>query len=243
MAGLRFKIAELERETMALKTMGTRFFDLQTSGALERFLSNLKSIGSTYGDRRCTLELRCLRTTPSTRYEPGSRQGEKKIHAVISGTWELRPLGNRPVPGREVEFCGKASTKIELCTSDGSNTRLAMWRLELGADDSPGCYFHAQILGDSKNPPFPKSIPIPRLPSMFITPMSAVEFVLGELFQDVWAKATAENAGDAPYWRALQTKRLQKLLLWYQKLLKSPASSPWIAIKGAKPQGDLFLPD
>ena len=50
---------------------------------------------------------------------------------------------------REIEFCGKASTKIKLYASDDSKTktRLAMWSLELGAEDSPGCYVHAHILG------------------------------------------------------------------------------------------------
>ena len=36
--------------------------------------------------------------------------------------------------------------------------------------------------------------------------MSAVEFVLGELFQDEWAKATISNANDTLYWRELQKK-------------------------------------
>ena len=243
MAGLRFKIAELQRETRALKTIGTRFLDTQTSWVLDRFLNDLHSIGSVRGREVRTLKLQCLHTRPSRSYEAGSRQGGKKIYAAISGAWELRPLGNRPAGGRKVEFCGKASTKIELYASDGPNTRLAMWRLELGAEDSPGCYVHAQILGDSADPPFPKSVPIPRLPSIFITPMSAVEFVLGELFQDGWAKATARNTSNAQQWRALQQKRLQILLSWYQDRLQSPVSSPWMALKDAKPKGGMFFPD
>ena len=222
MAGLRFKIAELERETMALKTMGKEFLDLgsvwefgptyrATSGALVEHVET--SV--------CTLKLQCLRTTPSTKYEPCSRQGGQKIHAVISGTWTVRPLGNPKNSKREIEFCGNASTKIELYTSDEPKTRLAMWRLELGADDAPGCYFHAQILGDSDDPPFPKSIPIPRLPSIFVTPMSAVEFALGELFQDRWARSTANNSSDAQFWRARQNCRLKRLFSWYQSELKS----------------------
>ena len=44
MAGFRFKIAELERETKTLKTMGKRFIDSQTSWTLDLFSSNLQSI-------------------------------------------------------------------------------------------------------------------------------------------------------------------------------------------------------
>ena len=244
MAGLRFKIVELERETKALKSMGTGFLDSRTSWALDEFWSNLKSIGGRRGESVRTLKLQCLRTTPSTKYQSGSRQGSRKVHAVISGIWELRPLGNGPAPGRKVEFCGKASTKIKLYASDEPETpRLAMWRLELGAEDSPGCYVHAQILGDSDQPPFPRSVPIPRLPSIFVTPMSAVEFALGELFQDKWAKAAAGNAGDAQQWRALQRQWLQSLFSWYQSELKNSlsSSSSWMALKAAKPDEGLFL--
>ena len=175
MAGFRFKIAELERETKTLKTMGKRFIDSQTSWTLDLFSSNLQSIRGERGENARALELQGLRTTPSNQYEAGSRRGGQKIHAVISGIWEVRPLGNRPASGRKIEFCGNASTKVELYASDDPETRLAMWRMELGAEDSPGCYVHAQILGDSNQPPFPKSVPIPRLPSIFVTPMSAVE--------------------------------------------------------------------
>ena len=239
MAGLRFKIAELERETKSLKTMGKGFLDSQTTWALDQFSSNLQSIGGESGEGVRILKLQCLRTTPSTKYESGNKQGGKKVYAVISGIWELRPLGK--AAKREVEFCGKASTKIELYASDESQTpRLGMWRLELGAEDSPGCYVHAQILGDSSDPPFPKSVPIPRLPSIFVTPMSAVEFVLGELFQDEWGKEAARNTSDAQQWQALQRKRLEKLFSWYQGELKNSISSPWMALKEAKPRGDIF---
>ena len=109
-----------------------------------------------------------------------------------------------------------------------------MWRLELGADNAPGCYVHAQILGESNCSPFPKSVPIPRLPSIFITPMSAVEFVLGELFQDVWRRTTAGNSGPEQRWKALQKERLERLLAWYQRELTSPLASPWMTLKEAK---------
>ena len=238
MAGFRFKIVELQRETKSLQTMGEKFLDSQTSWALERFSSNLQSIGDVRGGIARTLELERLRTSPSTDYESGSRHGGIEIYAVISGTWDLLPLQNR-----KIEFCGNASTRIEVYASNDSKKRLAMWRLEVGSEDSPGCYVHAQILGDLNEPPFPKSVPIPRLPSIFITPMSAVEFVLGELFQDKWAKVTAENTDAAQYWRALQQKRLQRLLSWYQSTLKNSRSSPWMTLKAAKPDGQLLLAD
>ena len=194
MAGLCFKIAELERETKALKIIGNRFLDSQSLWTLEQFSSELRSIGGTRGESARNIKLQCLHTMPSNQYEIGSRRGGQKIHAVISGTWGLRPLGNRPAPGRKVEFCGNSSTRIELYASDDSETRLAMWRME-------------------------------------------------ELFQDEWAKATAGNSSEVLFWRALQQKRLQSLFSWYQSELKNSVSSPWMTLKEAKPDGELFVPN
>ena len=116
-----------------------------------------------------------------------------------------------------------------------------MWRLELGADDSPGCYFHVQILGDSNDTPFPSSIPIPRLPSLFVTPMSVIEYVLGEIYQDEWAQETARRTDDLLHWRRLQQQRLQCLFTWYQDKTQGSLSSPWMNLKSAKPDESMFI--
>ena len=237
MAGLRFKIAELEREIRAMETMGKEFLNSQTLWTLEHLRRDLNSIGGAQKGNDYNLKLQCLHTIPSDQYEAGSRRGSRKIHAVISGTWDLRPLAKR-----EIEFCGIASTKIKLYDSDNPKTRLAMWRLELGDAKSPGCYVHAQILGDSDKPPFPEFVPIPRLSSLFVTPMSAVEFVLGELFQDKWPEVTASGDPEVKNWRALQKKWLQSLFSWYRREMEKTDFSSWIALKKAKPKSDMFLP-
>lgn len=237
MAGLRFRVNELVQETKAMKAMGEDFLDSRTSWALDHFLRDLQRIGRAHTGRARPLVLHCLHTLPSDKYEASGRRGGKKIHAVIAGTWDLRPLEKR-----EIEFCGIASTKVELYASDDPNRRLAMWRLELGAEDSPGCYVHAQILGDTERPPFPKSLPIPRLPSLFVTPMSALEFVLCELFQDDWAKAIARKSHATDDWRALQKKWLLKLFSWYREQIEKAGSSSWVTLKEAKPRHNMFLP-
>ena len=224
MAGFCFKIAELEREIMAMKTLGKEFLDSETSGALEDLRRDLQSIGEIPKEKIRSLELQCLRTIPSDQYD---RKVGRKIYAVITGVWQLRTLGKQ-----EVEFCGKASTKIKLYASDDPDTHLAMWCLELGDEESPGCYVHAHII---------RALPIPRLPSLFVTPMSAIEFVLGELFQNKWAQATASRHPDVDYWRARQKKWLQRLFSWYNEQIEKSSSSSWVAIKKAKPADDMFL--
>ena len=251
MAGFRFLFADLQQEIVALRKMAKRFFDSGMPRALTAFSRDLKSIESLPSGRVEQLDLEPLQTIESEgEYEAGDRKGSRKIFAVISGSWELCPLDNRSSKGkrsskRTVEFCGKASTRIDLYEPTEPRTRMATWRLELGAKDSPGCYIHAQILGDCDAPPFPKSVPIPRLPSVFVTPMSAVEFVLSELFQNQWRQRTERNDDDVHNWYRLQLKWLQSQFSWYQDELKSSksSSSPWVTLKAAKPDGKLFVPD
>ena len=89
--------------------------------------------------------------------------------------------------------------------------------------------------------PFPKSVSIPRLPTIFVTPMGAIEFTLGELFQDRWAKAAMEDTGNGRRWASFQKHRLLSLLDWQRKEVKDALTSPWMALKRAKPAGGLFL--
>ena len=63
--------------------------------------------------------------------------------------------------------------------------------------------------------------------------MSAVEFALGELFQDKWAREIAGNNFDASYWRDLQQRRLQSLFSWYQEVIGDAERSSWMTLKAA----------
>ncbi len=239
---LCFYFAELLRETLLLQDMAKCFLDTNTAWVLGRFHDDLKGISKRDGERKETLQLRCLHTLPSRAYEADGRRGGQEVYAVVSGTWELRPLGAKPSPGRMAEFCGIASTRIELFTFDEPHTRLAKWQVDLGAPDAPGCYFHAQIpWGFDSTEPSNQTIPIPRFPSLFVTPMSAVEFALGELFHKKWSRVTAQNTSEALRWRSLQQERLQRLFSWYQDLLKNLDQSPWMSLKEAVPDRKKFV--
>ena len=242
MSGFRFFFAELLRETMAINTMAKGFLDSNSIYVLDLFKIKLENLENQEGERVRTLDITGLRTVPSRDYETDGRKGGQNVHAVVSGVWEMRPLGLKKVSGRQVEFCGKASTVVKLYASDEPSKPLAVWQFDLGADDAPGCYVHAQIpWGSNMVTPYQKPIPIPRLPSIFVTPMSAVEFVLGELFQDKWSKETAQNTSDAQRWRSLQQERLHRLFSWYKSRLGNSVSSPWMALKAAKPDGKEFV--
>ncbi len=245
--GVRFLSKELIDETDALMHMAKDLLEADAAEVLAGLKSEIQIIGrrpagATYGIRMLP-----LRTRPTRDYEAGSRSGGKEIYAKITGTWEVRPLESRR-PKTKLAFMGKASTVVEIwpkpCMWREEHclaSRLAMWRFELGSADSPGCYFHAQALGDRAEPPFPKSIPVPRLPSPFVTPMAAVEFVLGELFQDEWERRARESSHHHKRWRTIQRQRWLSLLDWQKKVLDERTSSPWMSLKLAKPPADLFL--
>jgi hypothetical protein len=116
---------------------------------------------------------------------------------------------------------------------------IAMWRMEIGDSNSPGCHFHVQILGQTADFPFPKTLSVPRLPSLMMTPAATVEFVLAELFQDEWAKHIARNGPHLNRWSAIQKGRWISLLNWKLDLVKN-GINPWTAIKSAKPTSKLF---
>lgn len=247
MAGLQFRFRELLHEVKALRSIAREFLDPSTTWALNELESSINSLwGGTRGSAS-PLELHPLKTKISRgEFEIGGRRGGVSVVARITGKWDVRPIGvnsqkTKAKQGRLLEFCGLASTRIELFYSENLDHRIAMWRVELGADDAPGCYFHIQVLGEEDEPPFPKTVPVPRFPSLFVTPMGVIEYVLGELFQEQWARAAMGSSADLQFWRELQRERLDRLLEWQRSVLSDTMLSPWMALKGAKPDGKLFV--
>lgn len=245
--GLQFLQRQLVDETAALSNMAAGFLAPGGDGVLAGLKSQLERIPEWQAGRATEIGLRPLCTRPTRDYEPGSRSGGFEVYAKVTGIWEVQPIGGGH-PKAKIAFTGKASAVVELwpeacmwSEEQHPTCRLAMWRFELGAADSPGCYFHAQILGDRDAPPFPKSIPIPRLPSPFVTPMAAVEFVLGELFQDRWHRKVSEDGPLAKRWRTIQHERWSSFLSWQARALQEDRSSPWMNLKAAKPPTDLFI--
>ena len=247
--GLQFRCRELVEETAALREMAAEL--LVWDQPLREHERDLERIGrqSIKRDRDPSLRLQPLRTRPTRDYEHGGRSGGRDVYALMRGEWQVRAVGMGR-PKRRIAFTGKAWARVELwpaecqwCEEQEENQirRLGMWRIELGARDSPGCYFHFQILGDSSDNPFPKSIPVPRLPSPFVTPMSAVEFVLGELFQDKWHRLAGRTRHHQERWRAIQRQRWCDLLQWHEDAVYQGTSSPWMNLKAAKPPDGLFL--
>lgn len=255
--GVHLGLAEVVQEIETLKKVAHPFFERGTGWQFDELRSMVQSLqGGTVG-RSIDIELARVRTRPSNGdYEPRGRKG-KPVFAEMYGVWSICSRDADPKDTtastskgkrargsgsskRLIEFTDKASLVTELF--DKSGNRLAMWKTEHGDRRSPGCHFHVQILQDSATPPFPKSLPVPRFPTIFVSPMAAIEHTLGELFQDKWTKALTANGGqEILYWRKLQKARLRQIFRWQQSEIEDAMSSPWAALKDAKPLRATFM--
>ncbi len=236
MPGLQFPIIDFVREVQILHRIAADFLDDKYIWSLFEFEDSIKGLSKAAKESKLRLELDPLHTIPT-------KIKGQEIYAVFTGVWDVSPTDKpqRKKSSRKIRFCGIASTKVELYEVGDSAAPISMLRFELGTHNSPGCYFHTQILGESADPPFPNSLSIPRLPTLFVTPMAAIEYVIGELFQEKWKNATKGSTADAHKWRKLQLDRLKLLFDWYQDSMTELDTSPWMSIKSAKPKDDMFL--
>ncbi|SFO55822.1 hypothetical protein SAMN05216330_103614 [Bradyrhizobium sp. Ghvi] len=249
MSGLRFSFQEMLDEISSFAGLANGFITPQSSLLLFQFRSQLE------GYRNSTTasgfdweieEINPLQTIPTKDYEPGGG-GAALLVGEITSKWRIKKEApkKKSMASQHFQLLGLASTRVRIRTT-GSNTEapkeIAMWRMELGDSKSPGCYFHTQILGQSDDPPFPKSLPVPRLPILVMTPLAVAEFMLGELFQDQWEPHTARTVPHLNRWAPIQHERFNRLLDWKKSLLKGSVGTPWSSLKKGQPDTDLFIP-
>jgi len=245
MANLLFRPAELLNELSALQGLAARFLDRASPYKLKELsdeIQGLQARGGTF-----TLEIpkpRPLKTRVSEgEFEPPSKNSARRVYGSITGIWEVEAVkhilqdadrpNKKPKPTTLIGFTGKASTVFEVKDEESEET-LACWKMELGDANSPGCFFHTVASADH-------GFPVPRHPNVFATPMSAIDFALGELFQRGWEEAVS-GTSDAPNrWRSIQSKRFKALLKWQLEQVEQTTSSPWCSLKVARPAKTLFL--
>ena len=250
MADLIFLFQEIFDEIQAMSRIGAEFFTAETQESVfPQLVSVLESIrASRPADPKTwsVPEVRPLRTIHSVgEYEPEGRRGVHTVFGEISFVWQIRcpqEPGPRSRPQKTFALSGLSSTKIRVIerTEQGSR-QLAMWRVEVGDSTAPGCHFHTQIEGESDDPPFPRSLSVPRLPTIVVTPMAAVEFLLAEIFQSQWQQHAAAETADMQRWKPIQKQRLLNLFEWQKRCIQACIGSPWTAFKTYKPDADLFL--
>lgn len=253
MTRLVFSFSEMEEELRAISGVVEPFIDPIATNVLDRFMALLNEIRKRPTGRLYPWKIpenQPLQTKASCgEYEP-SDHGEELVFAEISCVWQIKPLGGHNPgsrPSRQFELGGIASTRVRLIEGEagtvGDRGQLAMWRMEIGDDNCPDAYFHVQVMGDSSDPPFPRSLSVPRLPAILVTPMSVIEYVVAELFQNRAKREMSTDTEAAQRWRAIQRRRLGAVLRWQYECVSSFAGGSWTALKWAQPPAGLFAQD
>ena len=249
--GLRFSFADMAREIKNMSSLAKKFLSIESSEQIiPNWLQALEAVRVRTVERYPweISKNRPIETIVSIgKYEAGQRQGEHSVIGRISGQWVIDvPPKNKgsKAPADYFVLRGLASTNISIWSVDpdkpGSTSEIARWTVDIGSADHPGCHFHTQIDLDEDSPMFPKSLSVPRLPSPFLTPMDALDFLLSEIFQDVWFKHVSAESDFATNWAACQRRRLVRLLKWQIERLEKLGGSPWTSLKRQKPEPDLF---
>jgi hypothetical protein len=226
-----------------MSALSSDFVDKNSAWLFDHLVTQLDGIRANGGGCLQIPIATPLRTT-ATHHEYESEQkgkGAYNVTAELSCIWEL---AFRREGGHDVLLqSGNASTVVTLLARPDEPppddelipgpepAMLARWRMEVGDVHAPGCCFHGQIsLGDT--PPFPDDLPVPRFPFFVVTPMAALEFVLGELFQDRWPRTAARKTDQrADFWRSVQRRRWNTFLAWQQSVLAQSGGSPWPELK------------
>lgn len=247
MSGLILPFKDLIHECEAIKAYAGDVLDKKTIDVLDSAKSTLQNI-QTNASTKSVLwhipESRPLCTKWSDGESQPGKKSKHKIRAKFSFVWEIRKLDEGPWKNSKYFLLdGLASTVTTFVEElDGAEYVLARWAVEVGDSVSPGTHFHFQVKGSADGaPPFPKSLDIPRLPAPLMSPFLAIDFALGELFQDRWRALALQENQHTNRWRSLHKDRLVRFFEWQAERVTKSVGSPWIALKVAKPARELFV--
>ncbi len=234
MAELEFLASDLRRETLALADFAAEFLEGASIAVLKEAAAQFENAILYNGGIARVDDDRPIRSKPTRAYG-----GAFHVWADVSWIWELARVRKT----KYLRLAGKASSRIRFRRQgDQGVEEIAMWRMEIADDASPGCHFHVQVSGEGAASPFPNWIDVPRLPAYLTTPAMAVEFALAELFQVEWAQATSIQQRSIQEWSAIHQPRLSAVLDWQVRRLKpgTYTGAPMTALKAWKPDESLI---
>ncbi len=234
--GLRFSYSKTTQEIQGMFNLARHFLARDAPERIEEWKRQLTTFQAS--SNRTSLEWHipqseALRTKPSEGNYEGSSGKGLSVVGLLSGVWEIHRLPKSDKQARSHFLLdGKASVSLRLETTDTVPASIAAWNCDIGDKASPGCHFHIQCEN-------PKNLPVPRYPTLLVTPMDALEFLLAELFQDKWEKHVNSHSRTG-LWAEHQRQRLSALLGWQGRHIQECSGSPWTSFKSAKPPCDLF---
>lgn len=240
--GLEFQYTEMDREITSFMNLASRFITRDSARIADTWARQLKDFRD---NNRTQIRWEIPERTPIrtilSEGEYEAKKGKcKSVEGRVSSVWEIHKVMDRAKRGKKVSdtrFClnGLASTKLSILSD---NEVVMCWTMDIGDARSPGSHFHSQF--KSQHPDMSK-FPVPRVPSILCTPMDALDFLLGELFQAKWSLSANKSQSDLGLWSRYQRGRMLNLLSWMKTLVESSSHAPWLAIKSGKPRFDLLV--
>lgn len=165
----------------------------------------------------------------------------RSLSGKLEFKWMIEPCG---LPNRRQPLArpfALRNSSIRIAFRDLSlGISVACWDFDIGDHQSPGCHVHAKFAPIQQEERAALSdVDVPRLPSIILTPMDAIDFMVGELWQEEWLRISAGTSVELKAWRQYPKRRLLKLLEWYLGEVRDAQGAPWNHLKRAKP--DRFL--
>jgi hypothetical protein len=190
----------------------------------------------------CTPTSRELETTTNDGRHQREHAGHgRSLNGALSFKWEVAPLGNATPRAPLNRYFALRNSSIVVRLVDAAWGEVVRWRFDIGAHDSPGCHFHVQFTeGDEDRRELLRDLDVPRFPTPIFMPTDAIEFLLGELWQEEWARAAASGSNEMNAWRRYPRSRLRNLLKWQLWTVQKATGSPWAQLKSAKPDANLL---
>ena len=246
--GIHFPVASLKTEVENLAQLAKDFLALESHPVLASWGADLRTIGNRPSTKPAVWQIaqeRPLRTIMTEGFEPNGRKAQQAVWGELTFKWSVNrvSIDNRNHDSGLLCLNGLASTKIKVFTfENGLKTLIAQFQVEVGDSKSPGWHFHVGLCTDNANGHFPKWLSVPRVPGMLVAPTDALDFMLGELFQDEWKKKVSSDTFQNVQLGKAQNNRIQGMAKWQSEEIKSGNGSAWNRLKLSKPNAQIFLP-
>jgi len=234
--GLDFRFADLQRELTNLQILASEFIAPASRQRLSDWARALDDFRRS--ERTQPWEWRTafpIETISAKEYEGRGRGCTFGVHGEMMAVWNIQLRERRN--SKHFRLLGKASTILRIIEDEAGEppNLLAQWQIEIGDSQSPGCHFHVGVGQYDEAPLFPKGLSVPRLPGLLVTPTDALDFLLGELFQDRWARKAGQDSDAARGFGSPQKERMLRLLTWKLETLEQSSGSAWNHLKHARP--------
>lgn len=239
--GIMLSYVSILNEVYRMKKLTADF--ISSEGVLDACVSNLESIRNSTPNRMHRWEISDewpLTTVPSAgEYRASQKGGGQTVYGTLTFRWEIENPDCGSGHPDNFHLIGEATISLKMFLE--THDLVAQWQIEAGDASSPGCHFHSAVNQYGPDGLFPEWLKVPRLPSVLLTPMDGLEFLLGEMFQLRWAQAVSEDSEDKNSWTKSQKTRLSKLLKWKLDKIRNAETTPWMALKKAKPELGIFI--